>query len=75
MNDKKSVRRKYYLKNREKILARMKRKYQENDAYREAIKQRAKKRYHEDPEYRERTLRRAKERYRRLKAARTGEAA
>ena len=74
MNDKKSVRRKYYLKNREKILARMKQKYQENDAYRRAVKERAKKRYHEDPEYRERTLRRAKERYRRLKQAKARKA-
>lgn len=59
--------RKYYLKNREAILAKAKERYQNDADFREKAKETYRKRYHEDPEYRQRTIDNAKARYRRLK--------
>ena len=58
----------YYERNREKILLKMKQRYQQDPDYREKTKQLARKRYHEDEAYRKATIERAKKRYRELKA-------
>jgi|GEM_PF-6858135 CRISPR/Cas system-associated endonuclease Cas1 len=59
----------YYYRHREKILARLRQRYREDDKYREAVRERARKRYHEDEAYREATKRRSRERYYRMRQA------
>ena len=60
----------YYWRHREEILARLRRRYREDDQYREAVRERARRRYHEDEAYREATKRRSRDRYLRLKEQR-----
>ncbi|MDZ7373558.1 MAG: hypothetical protein ONB23_06250 [candidate division KSB1 bacterium] len=59
----------YYYRHRERILARLRQRYREDESYREAVRERARKRYHEDDAYREATKRRSRERYQRMKQA------
>ena len=53
----------HYWLHREEILAKRKKYYQENEAYREATRRRARERYHQDPAYQQATYRRALARY------------
>ncbi len=54
---------KYYLKNRDKILARLNNAYRSDPEFREQVLERSKRRYHEDEAYRLATIERAKQRY------------
>lgn len=54
---------KYYLKNRDKILARLNSAYRTDPAFRQVVLERSKRRYHEDEAYRQATIERAKRRY------------
>lgn len=58
----------YYRRHRKRILAQLRRKYRDDEAFRTAILERVKRRYHEDETYRQAVLKRAKERYRQSKA-------
>ncbi len=59
----------YYRRNRERILAYLRKRYHEDPEYRERVKKRALERYHNDPEYRRKTIERAKQRYYRMREA------
>jgi hypothetical protein len=57
----------YYLKNRERILAALKEKYQTDPEFRNRVKQKYRERYHDDAAYHKATLERARLRAREKK--------
>lgn len=65
---------KYYLKNRDKILAKLNSAYRSDPEFREQVLERSKRRYHEDEAYRQATIERAKQRYQERKHRESGSA-
>jgi len=53
----------YYLKNKEKILARAKKRYEEDAEFREKTRKRYREKYQKDSEYKEYTLSKSRKRY------------
>ncbi len=59
----------WYARNRERILAEAKKRYESDPAHRRAARKAARQRYHDDPVYRAAVIARAKERTARIRAA------
>jgi len=57
----------WYERNREKVLKKLNKRYEEDKEFREKTRKRYREKYHNDPEYRKKTIERAKKRYRKLK--------